>query len=175
MFWIVSNFFILYNLWVIKSFVVWFFFGFWFFSILGWFKKIYDFEILFFMIVFEIGWDIFFFWIVCMIMLGLKMIGKIFFSEVFCYSLVCDFEGCKMFKSLGNVIDFLDVIFGIEFEKLYLKFQFGNFYFSEVQKVIKYQKIVFFDGIFQCGVDVFWFIMINVIIGGGDINFDVKV
>lgn len=110
-----------------------------------------------------------------MITLGLKMTGKIPFKEVYCHSLVRDSEGRKMSKSLGNVIDPLDVISGIKLEDLHEKLSLGNLHPSEVQKATKYQKTAFPDGIPQCGADALRFTMINATTGGGDINLDVKV
>lgn len=110
-----------------------------------------------------------------MITLGLKMTGKIPFSEVYCHSLVRDSEGRKMSKSLGNVIDPLDVIAGIKLEDLHEKLHLGNLHPSEVEKATKYQKTAFPDGIPQCGADALRFTMINASTGGGDINLDVKV
>lgn len=109
-----------------------------------------------------------------MIMLSLKMTGKVPFSEVFCHSLVRDSEGRKMSKSLGNVVDPLDVISGIKLETLHEKLHLGNLPPNEVQKAIKYQKTAFPDGIPQCGADALRFTMVNATTGGSDINLDVK-
>jgi valyl-tRNA synthetase len=109
-----------------------------------------------------------------MIMLSLKMTGKIPFSEVFCHSLVRDSEGRKMSKSLGNVVDPLDVISGIELQSLHDKLQLGNLHPNEVEKATKYQKTAFPDGIPQCGADALRFTMINATTGGSDINLEVK-
>ncbi|KAH8175980.1 tRNA synthetases class I (I, l, M and v) domain-containing protein [Sarocladium implicatum] len=153
----------------------WFSSGLWPFSTLGWPNKTHDLETLFPTTVLETGWDILFFWIARMIMLSLKMTGKIPFSEVFCHNLVRDSEGRKMSKSLGNVIDPLDVISGIELDKLHAKLQLGNLHPTEVVKATKYQKTAFPDGIPQCGADALRFTMINATTGGSDINLDIKV
>lgn len=153
----------------------WFSSGLWPFSTLGWPNKNHDLETLYPTSVLETGWDILFFWIARMITLGLKMTGKVPFKEVYCHSLVRDSDGRKMSKSLGNVVDPLDVISGIKLEDLHEKLYQGNMHPSEVQKAIKYQKTAFPDGIPQCGADALRFTMVNATTGGADINLDVKV
>jgi valyl-tRNA synthetase len=141
---------------------------------LGWPEKTPDFEKLFPTSILETGWDILFFWIARMIMLSLKLTGQVPFREVYCHSLVRDSEGRKMSKSLGNVIDPLDVIAGIKLEDLHAKLLQGNLHPSEVQKATKYQKSAFPDGIPECGADALRFTMINATTGGGDINLEIK-
>ncbi|KOS19494.1 Valine--tRNA ligase [Escovopsis weberi] len=153
----------------------WFSSGLWPFSTLGWPQKTLDLEKLFPTSVLETGWDILFFWIARMIMLSLKLTGQIPFKEVYCHSLVRDSEGRKMSKSLGNVVDPLDVISGIKLQDLHDKLHLGNLHPNEIQKATKYQKSAFPDGIPQCGADALRFTMINATTGGGDINLEVKV
>jgi valyl-tRNA synthetase len=153
----------------------WFSSGLWPFSTLGWPNNTHDLETLYPTSLLETGWDILFFWIARMIMLGLKMTGKIPFKEVYCHSLVRDSDGRKMSKSLGNVVDPLDVISGIELQTLHDKLTLGNLHPSEVAKATKYQKTAFPDGIPQCGADALRFTMVNATTGGGDINLDVKI
>lgn len=62
-----------------------------------------------------------------------------------------------MSKSLGNVIDPLDVISGIQLEQLHDKLALGNLHPSEMEKAKKYQKTAFPDGIPQCGTDAMRF------------------
>ncbi|KAL8297487.1 hypothetical protein RB597_006538 [Gaeumannomyces tritici] len=154
----------------------WFSAGLWPFSTLGWpnnsaddLQKLYPTSVL------ETGWDILFFWIARMAMLGIKMTGQVPFNEVYCHSLVRDSEGRKMSKSLGNVIDPLDVISGIKLDNLHAKLLTGNLAPAEVEKATKYQKQAFPAGIPECGADALRFCMINYTTGGGDINFDIKV
>ncbi|MEQ2218132.1 hypothetical protein XENOCAPTIV_029956, partial [Xenoophorus captivus] len=64
----------------------------------------------------ETGHDILFFWVARMVMMGLKLTGKLPFKEVYLHAVVRDTHGRKMSKSLGNVIDPLDVITGISLE-----------------------------------------------------------
>lgn len=109
-----------------------------------------------------------------MVMLSLRLTDKVPFTEVYCHSLVRDSEGRKMSKSLGNVVDPLDVISGTELQKLHDKLLQGNLHPDEVTKATKYQKTAFPDGIPQCGTDALRFTMINAAVGG-DINLDVKI
>jgi isoleucyl-tRNA synthetase len=60
--------------------------------------------------VLETGHDILFFWVARMIMMGMKFTGKAPFSTVYLHGLIRDEKGRKMSKSLGNVIDPLNVI-----------------------------------------------------------------
>jgi len=58
----------------------------------------------------ETGYDILFFWVARMIMMGLKFMDDVPFRDVYIHALVSDEEGQKMSKSKGNVIDPLDVM-----------------------------------------------------------------
>lgn len=153
----------------------WFSSGLWPFSTMGWPKQTPDFENFYPTSLLETGWDILFFWVARMIMLGIKLTGKVPFTEVYCHSLVRDSDNRKMSKSLGNVIDPLDIISGIPLEGLHQKLLAGNLAPGEVEKAKKYQKTAFPDGIPQCGTDALRFALISYTTGGGDIAFDVKV
>ncbi|KAL4936354.1 hypothetical protein BDV06DRAFT_216738 [Aspergillus oleicola] len=104
----------------------WFSAGLWPFSTLGWPRQTHDLENLFPTSMLETGWDILFFWVARMIMLSLKLTGKVPFKEVYCHSLIRDSEGRKMSKSLGNVIDPVDVMEGIGLQQLHDKLLMGN-------------------------------------------------
>ncbi|KAJ5232628.1 Valine--tRNA ligase, partial [Penicillium chermesinum] len=153
----------------------WFSSGLWPFSTLGWPKKTHDYENLYPTSVLETGWDILFFWVARMIMFGLKMTGKVPFKEVYCHSLIRDSEGRKMSKSLGNVIDPLDVIDSITLQELHDKLLVGNLADKEVAAATKYQKKAFPKGIPECGTDALRFALVSYTTGGGDIAFDVQV
>jgi valyl-tRNA synthetase len=154
----------------------WFSSGLWPMSILGWPNtESSDFKNFFPTSMLETGWDILFFWVIRMIMLSLKLTGQVPFTEVYCHSLIRDSEGRKMSKSLGNVIDPLDIINGIELEALHAKLLTGNLKEDEVERATKYQKTAFPGGIPECGADALRFTLLSYTTGGGDINFDIKV
>ncbi|HET7712882.1 MAG TPA: valine--tRNA ligase [Thermoanaerobaculia bacterium] len=88
----------------------WFSSALWPFSTLGWPDKTPDYDVFYPTDVLITGFDILFFWVARMIMMGLRFTGQPPFSQVFLHGLVRDEQGQKMSKTKGNVIDPLDVI-----------------------------------------------------------------
>jgi valyl-tRNA synthetase len=153
----------------------WFSSGLWPFSTLGWPRDTLDLRTLFPTSVLETGWDILFFWVARMIMFSIKLTGKIPFHEVYCHSLVRDSEGRKMSKSLGNVIDPIDIMEGISLEALNEKLKVGNLDPKELKTAMKFQSTAFPKGIPECGADALRMALVGYTTGGGDIAFDVDV
>lgn len=152
----------------------WFSSGLWPFATLGWPNETKDMADFYPTSMLETGWDIIFFWVARMIMFGLKMTGKVPFTEVYLHSLIRDSEGRKMSKSLGNVVDPLDIIKGITLEKLHETLLSGNLPPAEIEKAKAYQKKAFPKGIEECGADALRFTLVNYTTGGGDIAFDIR-
>ncbi|KAI8996861.1 valyl-tRNA synthetase [Pilobolus umbonatus] len=152
----------------------WFSSGLWPFSILGWPDKTPDYEMFYPATVLETGWDILFFWVARMVMLGIQLTGKVPFSEVICHAMIRDAHGRKMSKSLGNVIDPIDVIEGITLSGLHQKLLEGNLDPREVKKAESGQKADFPKGIPECGTDALRFALCAYTTGGRDINLDIS-
>ncbi|CAB1448955.1 unnamed protein product [Pleuronectes platessa] len=90
-------------------------------------------------------------------MLGTELTGQLPFKQVLFHSLVRDKHGRKMSKSLGNVIDPLDVIHGVSLERLQEKVMEGNLDPREQLLAIEAQRKDFPKGIPQCGTDALRF------------------
>ncbi|KAF8308576.1 hypothetical protein DL93DRAFT_2171021 [Clavulina sp. PMI_390] len=151
----------------------WFSSGLWPWSINGWPQKTADLENFYPSSVLETGWDILFFWVARMVMLGLRLTDTMPFSEVYCHAMIRDAHGRKMSKSLGNVIDPVDVIQGLGLEELHLKLRDGNLAEKEIAKATQGQKKDFPKGIPQCGTDALRFALCAYTSGGRDINLEI--
>lgn len=116
--------------------------------------------------VLETGWDILFFWVAKMVFFGIELTGQMPFKEVYCHPMVRDAYGRKMSKSLGNVIDPIDVIHGATLDKLAADLRTGNLPEKEIQKSIDGQKKLYPKGIPQCGTDALRFALCNFTSGG---------
>ncbi|XP_059352638.1 valine--tRNA ligase-like isoform X2 [Daphnia carinata] len=144
------------------------------FSVFGWPDKTDELDIFFPTTLLETGHDILFFWVARMVFFGQKLMGKLPFSEVYLHAMVRDAHGRKMSKSLGNVIDPLDVIFGISLEGLMAQLDGSNLDPAEVGRAKEGQKQDYPQGIPECGTDALRFALCQYTAQGRDINLDVK-
>ena len=99
----------------------WFSSGLWPFSTLGWPDKTPALERFYPTSDLETGYDILFFWVARMMMMGLKFMGQVPFRRVLLHGMVVDETGDKMSKVKGNTLDPLDLVHGAEFESIVKK------------------------------------------------------
>jgi len=151
----------------------WFSSGLFPFSVLGWPEKTPDMERFYPGSLLETGHDILFFWVARMVMMGLHLTGKLPFTEVYLHAMIRDKYGRKMSKSLGNVIDPLDVIYGISLEDLHKQLLDGNLDAKEIERARQGQVVDFPNGIPECGTDALRFALCAYTLQGRDINLDV--
>jgi valyl-tRNA synthetase len=122
----------------------------------------------------ETGWDILFFWVARMVMMSLGLTGQVPFSNVYLHALIRDAHGRKMSKSLGNVIDPLEVIEGITLAKMKENILNGNLPESEIKKATKALEEDFPEGIEECGSDALRFALLAYTLQPRAVNLDVK-
>jgi valyl-tRNA synthetase len=121
----------------------------------------------------ETGHDILFFWVARMVMCSLELTDKLPFNEVYLHAMVRDKHGRKMSKSLGNVIDPLEVIGGTRLELLLAKLDGGNLDAKEVARAKAEQTKEFPNGIPECGSDALRFGLLAYTMQGRDVNLDI--
>ncbi|CCH60040.1 hypothetical protein TBLA_0C02290 [Henningerozyma blattae CBS 6284] len=151
----------------------WFSSSIWPLSTLGWPSETTDLKIFGPLSVLDTGWDILFFWVTRMIMMNLKLHSTIPFKEVYCHSLIRDAQGRKMSKSLGNVIDPIDIIEGCTLEDLTTKLNNSNLDSKEIKIAKLGQAKSFPKGIPECGVDALRFTLCINSTGARDVNLDI--
>jgi valyl-tRNA synthetase len=142
------------------------------FTSLGWPEKTPDLERFLPSNVLVTGNDIIFFWVARMIMMTLHFTDKVPFHHVYINAIVRDAEGEKMSKSKGNTIDPLDLIDGISFDALLQKSTVGLLKGEHKERIEKYIRSHYRDGIPAFGADAVRFTFASLASFAITLNFD---
>ena len=150
----------------------WFSSALWPFSTLGWPERTPELEKFYPTSVLVTGFDIIFFWVARMIMMGLKFMDDVPFREIYVHGLVRDSEGQKMSKSKGNILDPIDVIDGIDLESLVRKRTSGMMQPQLAERIERLTRKNFPDGIPAYGTDALRLNFAAMATTGRDIRLD---
>jgi valyl-tRNA synthetase len=150
----------------------WFSSSLWPFASLGWPEKTEDFEKHFPTSLLVTGFDIIFFWVARMMMMSLEFTDQIPFKDVYVTGLIRDENGQKMSKSKGNVIDPLDLIYGISQDDLVEKRTSNLMQEGIAQKIERKTRNQFPKGIDSYGTDALRMTFYSLATHTKDISFE---
>ena len=150
----------------------WFSSSLWPFGSLGWPKNTEDLKDFFPTSLLVTGFDIIFFWVARMMMMSIEFTGKIPFKDVYVTGLIRDENGQKMSKSKGNIIDPIDLIYGIPVNDLVKKRTSNLMQEGIAEKIEKKTRKQFPNGIESYGTDALRMTFFSLATHTKDISFE---
>jgi valyl-tRNA synthetase len=150
----------------------WFSSSLWPFAAMGWPNETPDYKKHFPTSLLVTGFDIIFFWVARMMMMSLEFTNQIPFKDVYVTGLIRDENGQKMSKSKGNVIDPLDLIYGITLEDLVEKRTSNLMQEGKADKIAKKTRNQFPKGIESYGTDALRMTFYSLATHTKDISFE---